>query len=541
VEPGTEPQRGDGAPDSRASADSRARAVEFAKQKSRTIVSIKRNILATYASQIYVTLIGIVMVPLYLRHMGAEAYGLVGFFTMLQAWFQLLDMGLTPTMARETARFQGGAIDAASLRRLLRALEGVFVGIALLGGVAMLAGAERIAVGWLNVQHLSIDEVRRSIQLIACIVALRWIGGLYRGAITGLERLVWLGYFSIVISTLRFVLVLPFLIYVGNKPTDFFAYQLALAVLELGVLVLETYRQMPPVAPGTRIVWEWAPLKTVLKFSLSIAFTSSVWVLVTQTDKLLLSKLLALSDYAHFTLAVLVAGGVSVVSGPIGAALLPRLTKLAAERNDAGVVQLYRNATQLVALIALPASLVLAFFAEEVLWVWTGDTEIARSSAAVLRLYALGNGVLALEAFPYYLQYAKGDMRLHLLGNAVFVVFLIPSLVYATATYGMTGAGWAWLASNLLYFVVWVPLVHRRFAPGLHLRWLREDIGAIFLATTAGAWGVQALVRWQHERVADGVIIAGVSLGLVLLAAASSSLVRAPLKVKLQKFSIRQG
>ena len=47
---------------------------------------------------------------------------LVGFFAMLQAWFQVLDMGLTPTMAREAARFNGGAIDAMHLRRLLRVI-----------------------------------------------------------------------------------------------------------------------------------------------------------------------------------------------------------------------------------------------------------------------------------------------------------------------------------------------------------------------------------------------------------------------------------
>ena len=38
---------------------------------------------------------------------------------MSQAWPQLLDMRLPPTMARETARFIGGATDALSLRRLL--------------------------------------------------------------------------------------------------------------------------------------------------------------------------------------------------------------------------------------------------------------------------------------------------------------------------------------------------------------------------------------------------------------------------------------
>jgi hypothetical protein len=58
-------------------------------------MSLKRNILANYASQTYVTLIGILMLPVYLRYMGAEAYGRVGFSTMPNALFQLLDMGLS--------------------------------------------------------------------------------------------------------------------------------------------------------------------------------------------------------------------------------------------------------------------------------------------------------------------------------------------------------------------------------------------------------------------------------------------------------------
>src|SRR3989304_7095784 len=103
--------------------------------------SLSNNILANYVSQIYVTLIGIIMVPLYIKYMGAEAYGLVGFFAMLQAWFNLLDMGLTPTMSREAARFFGGATDALSYRRLVRALEGVFLVVALSGGGAMFAAA----------------------------------------------------------------------------------------------------------------------------------------------------------------------------------------------------------------------------------------------------------------------------------------------------------------------------------------------------------------------------------------------------------------
>ena len=163
--------------------------------------SLKRNILASYISQIYVTLVGIVMVPMYVKYMGVEAYGLVGFYAMLQAWFMLLDMGLTPTMSREVARFRGAATDAASLRRLLRTLEGIFASVALLGAILLMLGAGSIATSWLKVQYLSLDEVRHTIMLMALIVALRWVCGLYRGVITGFEYLVWLSGFNIAIAT----------------------------------------------------------------------------------------------------------------------------------------------------------------------------------------------------------------------------------------------------------------------------------------------------------------------------------------------------
>ncbi|QDL39142.1 oligosaccharide flippase family protein [Rhodoferax sediminis] len=493
-------------------------------------MSLKRNILASYASQIYVTLIGIVILPLYLKYMGAEAYGLVGFFTMLQAWFNLLDLGLTPTVARETARFRGGATDALSYRSLLRALQLIFFAVALLGGGAMFVFSESIATGWLKVQTLPLAQVQLALQLMAIGVALRWMSGLYRGCISGSEELAWLGGFNAFVATLRFVGVLPVLIWVGHSPTVFFTYQLLVAVMELVGLAAKSYGLFPAVPQGQLLGWSpaslFAPIKPVLKFSLTIAFTSSVWVMVTQTDKLVLSKLLPLADYGYFTLAVLAASGVMMISGPISMPLLPRMARLQAEGNEVSLIGLYRNATQMVAVIAIPACLVLAFFAEQVLWAWTGDIHAAAQAAPVLRLYALGNGFLALTAFPYYLQFAKGDLRLHMIGSALFLILLIPSLVWATVQYGVIGAGYAWLASNVLYFFIWIPKVHGRFVKGLHTQWLLWDVGAIvFFALTATVLA-HSLLKWPQERVI--VIMKLLLLGLILVAmsAMGSSWVR---------------
>ena len=92
-----------------------------------------------------------------------------------------------------------------------------------------------------------------------------------------------------------------------------------------------------------------------------------MWVLVTQTDKLLLSKLLTLADYGYSTLAILAAGGVSLAIGPISVAIIPRLSRLEATGNESALIHLYRQATQLVVVIAVTVALILTFFSEQVL------------------------------------------------------------------------------------------------------------------------------------------------------------------------------
>lgn len=488
-------------------------------------MSLKRNIVANYVGQFYVTLIGIVMVPMYVKYMGVEAYGLVGFYAMLQSWFMLLDIGLTPAMSRETARFRGGASDASNLRQLLRALEGVFVVVAVLGTVAMIMGSGFIATSWLKVQELSRVEVQHSIMLMSLIAALRWVSGLYRGVVTGFEKIVWLNGVNIAVATTRFVLVIPFFIYVGTSPTAFFSYQLVIASIELMVLMMQTYRLLPAMATGQKTSWQWQPLRDVFKFSLSMALLTLTWLLVSQADKLVLSKLLPLTEYAYFTLAVLLASGVTIVSGAISGALLPRMTVLNAEDDEAGLILLYRNTTQLVAAISIPAVLLLAFFSEQVLWAWTGDANIARNVAPVLTLYALGNGIMALAAFPYYLQFAKGDLKLHMIGNVLFVIVFMPLLFSLAKRYGMTGAGYACVVANLLPFLFWLPIVHRRFAKGLHVRWL-SDVSTVTVIPVLLAFMLKWSLVWTNTRLSVATELVFVYLCFFLISAASSSWIR---------------
>ena len=251
----------------------------------------------------------------------------------------------------------------------------------------------------------------------------------------------------------------------------------------MGVLMLKCYGVFPNAKKlKLDIGWSCRPFILQLKFSLSIALSSTIWILVTQTDKLILSGILNLSEYGYFTLAAMVAGGIMFISGPVSSAIMPRMTRLHAEGKDDELIKVYKTATQLVSVIAGSVAITVAFCAETLLFAWSGDAELALNAGPILQLYAIGNGFLILSAFPYYLQYAKGNLRYHLIGNIITGLGLIPSIIYVAANHGAIGAGWVWLCFHLFGLVIWAGYVHHKIAPGIHYNWIMESFILIIAA-----------------------------------------------------------
>lgn len=441
--------------------------------------SLKLNVIASYISQIYLIIISIAILPLYIKYMGAEAYGLVGFFAMLQGFFNLLDFGLTPTISRQTAEYNATKKNSLAYRQLFRALNLIFIIIASIGGGILFLLHEYIALEWLNIKMLNMNDVAFSLQVMAFSIALRWMTGLYRGVISGFERIIWLSVVNSIIATLRFPGVLLYMYFFGFDLVNFFIFQLFVAILEFALFSTLCYRLLPKIGNDQTIGWSIMPVKPLLGFALTIAFTSSIWVLITQLDKLVLSGILPLDNYGYFTLAVLVAGGVLQLSSPISAPIMPRLAKLYVEKNHLQFRKLYLDATQFITVVVVTAGIVLAALAEPVLYAWTGDKILSSHAAPILTLYALGNALLALGAFPYYLQYAKGNLKYHFIGNILFAIILIPSIVWAAKNYGGIGAGWVWLVMQLFYIVIWVSYVHIKIEPGINLKWYKSFLPII--------------------------------------------------------------
>lgn len=444
--------------------------------------SLKKNTIANYIGLGYTITIAIVIFPLYLQYLGAEAFGLVGFFTVLQAWMQLLDMGMSPLLSRQAAQSRGQNIDFLELKKLLRSLELIVFILSLVVVLGITFSSSWIANHWLNVTSLALSEVAICIALMGSMIGLHFFTTLYRSGIRGMENQVQLNVANIVLVTLKFVGALLLLQFLTQDIVYFFVYQLIIGIIELSIMAVMFYRLIPTTGRvGLQFFWD--TLKPVLPFAAGIAYAAVIWVLLTQLDKMILSTVLPLTEYGYFALVTVVATGILQISGPINQAILPRMTHLLSQGRERDMLILYRKSTQFMAVIMLPLSGMIALFSTELLFAWTGDRKAAEWAGPILFWFALGNGILTISAFQYYLQFAYGKLKMHVIYNTISASIQIPLIIYVAIEYGAIGVAIAWFYLRLIAFIIWTPIVHKKFSPGIHWPWLTKDITPVLVST----------------------------------------------------------
>ncbi|MEW6512982.1 MAG: oligosaccharide flippase family protein [Pseudomonadota bacterium] len=496
-------------------------------------MSIKKNVVANYAGLAYTILIGIVMLPFYLEFLGAEAYGLVGFFTLLHSWLALLTAGITPALARQAAHYRGlGELGGRKFREMLRSIELIVLFLAVITALAIWMSSSWLATQWLTVKAIPLADVAYCIALMGVMVGIRWGVSLYSSSLSGMELQIWLNGFGILFATLRFVAAYVLLRWVTHDPAHYFEFQLGVSLLEFIVVAKKFYASQPQGAqdsdPG--LIFSWQAVYELLPFAMGIAYTSMLWVFMTQSDKLILSHILPLAEYGYFALVVLIANGVLQFSAPINQAVLPRLTNLLAQGRETEMLALYRKTTQFMVVGIASVSGVLALFPQQILFALTGNMDAAHWGAPVLIWFALGNGILVIVGMQYMLQYVHGKVRMHVINTSINAAVQVPILAYVAFNYGVVDVAVAWFAVRLVTFFIWPAVVHHKFAPGLHWKWLRSDVLFPLLGVGFGLllaqWGISSMQDLMVGRLQMFVVLSTAGLFVLLIGAMIASDVR---------------
>jgi O-antigen/teichoic acid export membrane protein len=467
----------------------------------------------------------VIFLPLYVQHLGPEALGLIGFFTLLQTWFTLLDLGITPTLTREMARFTAGAHSAQSIASLLRSLETVAIWIALLITALMWLGAGPVVHSWLRVESLPVDEARQTLQVMGLVIALRFVEGIYRGALLGLQRHLFYNAVNAAMATIRFGGALAVVALVTPSVRAFYLWQAAASLASLATFATAVHRSMPPA--GSRAAASPEAVTSVGRFAGGMFVITGLSLLASQLDKVLLSRLLSLEEFGYYTLAAATAGALTLVVAPIVQSVYPRLVELATAADDRGLAGTYHQWSQMVLVATVPLMVVLTVFPAGVMYVWSEDMALAVHIAPLLMPLALGTFFNALMWMPHQSQLACGWTGLAIRINIIAVACIVPALLLLVPRYGAAAAPWVWVALNAAYLFADVHVMHRRILREEKGRWYLHDVAApLSAAVLAGLLLWLAAPAPTAPRMVWAAFLAGVAAVTLISAVLSADCLR---------------
>jgi len=481
---------------------------------------LKGNLIANYLGQGWTALMGLAFVPVYIKYLGIESYGLIGLFAVLQAWLNLLDLGMAPTLSREMGRFTAGTRTNESIADLLRSVETLAVLIAVLTALGVASGSMWLATNWLRAEQLPVTTVAQAFTMMGVVTALQFVIGLYRSSLIGLQKQVLLNLVNCIMATFRSVGAVAVLIWVSPTISAFFIWQGVASLLTLILFMRSTYTSLNGLGLVAVRAGRFSieALRSVRKYAGGVLWITFLALLLTQVDKVLLSRLLTLSEFGYYTLGAVVAGGLYVLVGPIMQAWFPRLSQLHAANLDSEFIEAYHQGAQLVTVIVGSATLVLVMYSEIILRLWTQDEELARSTADLVKWLAVGNLLNGLLTMPYQAQLALGWTGFAIRVNTIAVVAIVPAILWAVPIYGMMGAAYVWVLLNTGYMLLGMHFMYRRILKTEKWRWYREDILLPMLSATAMAVLLVEVLPVSGSAVYQFSAIA--MSGLLILAAA---------------------
>lgn len=435
---------------------------------------IKKNITANIAGSVWQAFLSLAFIPLYIKFMGIESWGLIGIFYTLQAIVGLLDMGIGSALNREMARLSILPTKKQEMRNLARTLEVIYWSVAVVIGITIVIIAPIISNNWIQPGHLSTKTIEQSFLLMGLMMAFQMPIGFYSGGLMGLQKHVLINKINISTGTLRSIIIILVLWLVSPTILAFFLCQIVFSLINVLLLSLFFWQNLPQIME--KAVFEIHLFKGIWKFAAGMTGISILTTVLTQLDKIILSKTLKLEMFGYYTLASVIAINLGRLYTPVFFSIYPKMTQLVSNKEHDELKKLYHNSCQFISVLILPIATVIALFSYEILLLWTRNPVTSEKTHLILSVLICGSALNSLMNMPYALQLSFGWTNLSIFKNLIAIILYIPLLFCVTSRYHGMGAACLWFLLNISYIIFEIPVMHRELLKNEKWIWYLQDV-----------------------------------------------------------------
>ena len=432
------------------------------------------NILANFLGQGWAAIMAIAFLPIYINYLGLEAYGLIGFFAVMQSFVVVFDLGMAQTLTREAARYKAGNYIPQALRELVRSFEYIGTATATVLAFGVIYFSADLANRWVKASTLNPHVLVTCIAIMGIVFAMRLLEGIYRGILIGLDRQVLYNVLSACTATARYAGAIAVLHHGSATVEAFFKWQGVVSVLSLLTLAIAAYSSLP--ASDRRPNFSVSALRSVWRFSFGVTITSIFSLAIANLDKLLLSGLITLEQLGIYMLASTAAGVLYTLVTPITQGVYPRMVAFAAVKKQTDLAALHHTSSQLISVVVGTAAVILGVYSQEIIYVWSGNLALASTTSPVLSVLTLAALANCFTYVGHNMQLVYGSTRVLVFINAAIFVTICMVFPLVVTQYGLLGAAYGWFIVSSLQMVVTLTLAHRRCLPGEWVNWLTRDV-----------------------------------------------------------------
>jgi O-antigen/teichoic acid export membrane protein len=408
-----------------------------------------QNILTNYLAVVWMGGLSIALIPIYLKLLGPDKWGVVAICMAIQGFLGLLDVGLGQIMPRDIARVAG---DRAAEARVFRVFTRAYLGIGTIGLVLGQASVPWLIAHWFNQGQGVGDGADLALRLVLVQFFFQFANSAHTGYWNGLQSQKLANFRQCAFGTAKHAAALG-LVYAWRA--DALAYLLPFALvssLEWWANRRTVRRGLGELADGAASV---ADFRILAREAGVLALGVLIGMLVSQIDRIVLSRTVDVASFGRYVIVANLGMAFMQLQYPLMRAFFPRVVR--ADSNG-GTSTVWQLGLGVFVLCVLPCALVAAL-APWLLRVWLSDPQMVADGTTPLRLIIGAVAVNAVYHLIYQRLLIRGQGRLVVLINVIAFTVVTPLAVVAAREYGIVAGGLAWMLGAVVQLgcgVVWM-------------------------------------------------------------------------------------
>jgi len=394
-------------------------------------------------------------IPLLIKHLGVDRFGVLTLAWALVGYFSLFDLGV----GRALTKIVSDKLACDKERELAGAIWSglmMMVGLGVAFGGAIWLAAHWIVSTILRVPSALVAETTRAMYPLALCIPIITTSTALRGVLEAQHRFGLTNAVRIALGALNFVgPLIAAMIDASIYPV--ILVLVASRVITAAIYLLLCLRTTPTLAKTFDMNREHC--RALLGMGSWITVSNVAGPVMVYLDRFLISAMLSVSLVAYYTTPFEVITKLWIVPVAVTSVLFPAFAALFAT-DMARLSQTYARGLRTIFGVLFPTVFLIVLFAPEGIRLWLGP-EFQHLSTTVLRWLAVGVLINSVAQVPYGLLQAvnRPDLtaKVHLCELPLYVATVIAAVHF----YGLTGAAIAWTLRLYVEAVVLLLLARR--------------------------------------------------------------------------------